>query len=51
MQHQNFYNMQIFAKMAVGGGVAVGVHGTGKAFGTMCEYIEGITSTRYLLID
>lgn len=28
--------------MAVGGGTAVGVHGTGKNFGTLCDYIEGI---------
>ena len=27
--------------MAVGGGTAVGVHGTGKNYGTLCDYIEG----------
>jgi hypothetical protein len=28
--------------MAVGGGTAVGVHGTGRNYGTLCDYIEGM---------
>jgi hypothetical protein len=37
-----FYDSKyIFAKMAVGGGTAVGVHGTGKNYGALCDYIEG----------